>query len=279
MFAGLALLSSLLWGTADFLGGVLAKRFAALAVTGASQAVGLLVGVIALVVTSDWKAPSLSLSGYAICGICAGAAGFVGLVSYYSGLSTGKMGVIAPITSLSAIIPVTYGFIQGERPQIVQLVGMVIALLGCFLASGPEMRSGVSAKPLLLGALTAVMFGIALVFMARGAKVDSLLTMTTMRFTTVLVALAIAIKVRGVGGFTLRDLPTIAAIGAADFLANYTLGIATTKGLVSIAMVLGSVFPVVTTILAFKFLNERLKREQYVGVLLAVIGVACISLA
>jgi drug/metabolite transporter (DMT)-like permease len=156
---------------------------------------------------------------------------------------------------------------------------MVIALLGCFLASGPEMRSGVSAKPLFLGALTAVMFGVALIFMARGAKVDSLLTMTTMRFTTVLVAIGIAIKVRGVGGFSLRDLPTLAAIGAADFLANYTLGVATTKGLVSIAMVLGSVFPIATTVLAFKFLNERLKREQYVGVILAVIGVACISLA
>jgi len=279
MMAGLALLSSLLWGTADFLGGVLAKRFAALAVTGASQGIGLLIGLSALVVTSDWKSPNLSFRGYAVCGICAGAAGFVGLVSYYAGLSTGKMGVIAPITSLSAIIPVAYGFIQGERPQALQLVGMVIALLGCFLASGPEMRSGVSAKPLLLGALTAVMFGVALIFMARGAKVDSLLTMTTMRFTTVLVAIGIAIKVRGVGGFSLRDLPTLAAIGAADFLANYTLGVATTKGLVSIAMVLGSVFPIATTVLAFKFLNERLKREQYVGVIFAVIGVACISLA
>ena len=279
MMAGLALLSSLLWGTADFLGGVLAKRFAALAVTGASQGIGLLIGVSALIVTSDWKAPNLSFSGYVVCGICAGTAGFVGLVSYYAGLSTGKMGVIAPITSLSAIIPVTYGFIQGERPQALQLGGMVIALLGCFLASGPEMRSGVSAKPLLLGALTAVMFGVALIFMARGAKVDSLLTMTTMRFTTVLVAIGIAIKVRGVGGFTVRDLPTLAAIGAADFLANYTLGLATTKGLVSIAMVLGSVFPIATTVLAFKFLNERLKREQYVGVILAVIGVACISFA
>ena len=279
MMAGLALLSSLLWGTADFLGGVLAKRFAALAVTGASQGIGLLIGVSALIVTSDWKAPNLSFSGYVVCGICAGTAGFVGLVSYYAGLSTGKMGVIAPITSLSAIIPVTYGFIQGERPQALQLGGMVIALLGCFLASGPELRSGVSAKPLLLGALTAVMFGVALIFMARGAKVDSLLTMTTMRFTTVLVAIGIAIKVRGVGGFTVRDLPTLAAIGAADFLANYTLGLATTKGLVSIAMVLGSVFPIATTVLAFKFLNERLKREQYVGVILAVIGVACISFA
>jgi len=100
-----------------------------------------------------------------------------------------------------------------------------------------------------------------------------------MRCTTVLVAIGIAIKVRGVGGFALRDLPTLAAIGAADFLANYTLGVATTKGLVSIAMVLGSVFPIVTTILAFKFLNERLKREQYLGVVLAVVGVSCISLA
>jgi len=279
MMAGLALLSSLLWGTADFLGGALAKRFAALAVTGASQAIGLLIGVSALIITSDWKTPNLSSSGYVVSGICAGAAGFVGLVSYYAGLATGKMGVIAPITSLSAIIPVAYGFIQGERPKTLQLIGMVIALLGCFLASGPKMRNGVSAKPLLLGGLTAVMFGLALIFMARGAKVDSLLTMTTMRCTTVLVAIGIAIKVRGVGGFALRDLPTLAAIGAADFLANYTLGVATTKGLVSIAMVLGSVFPIVTTILAFKFLNERLKREQYLGVVLAVVGVSCISLA
>ena len=63
-----------------------------------------------------------------------------------------------------------------------------------------------------------------------------------------------------------------------DFMANYFLGVATTKGLLSIAMVLGSLFPIVTSILAFSFLKERLHPVQYVGVFLAVLGVACISL-
>jgi drug/metabolite transporter (DMT)-like permease len=279
MLAGLALFSSLLWGTADYLGGKLAKRFASLAVTGASQAIGLIVGVLLLTLSSGWRHPNLQLNGFFISGVCAGVAGFVGLVSYYAGLSTGKMGVIAPITSLSAVIPVLYGFSQGERPQAIQIVGMGVALLGCFLASGPEMRSGVSAKPIFLGILTAIMFGVTLVFMARGAKTNSLLTMTTMRFTTVSVAVVIAIWSRRIGGFSLKDLPVLAAIGVSDFLANYTLGVATTKGLLSVAMVLGSVFPVVTTLLAFKFLHERLQKVQYIGVAFALIGVIAISVA
>ncbi len=278
MLAGLALFSSLLWGTSDFLGGRLAKRFPSLAVTGASQFMGLIVGVGLLCITSGWRTPTFAFSGYLASGVIAGLAGFIGLVSYYSGLSTGKMGVVAPITSLSAVIPVIYGFMQGERPQPLQLGGMAIALLGCFLASGPEIRSGVSAKPIALGVLTAFMFGITLVFMARGAKVDSLLTMTTMRCTTVSVCLLIALRLRGVGGFTRRDLPALILIGVSDFLANYTLGVASTKGLVSVAMVLGSVFPVVTTLLAFKFLHERMKKVQYAGAFLALVGVCCISI-
>jgi drug/metabolite transporter (DMT)-like permease len=66
-------------------------------------------------------------------------------------------------------------------------------------------------------------------------------------------------------------------IGIADFLANFLLGVATTKGLVSIAMVLGSLFPIVTSILAFRFLGERLHRVQYLGIAFAVAGVAFIS--
>jgi len=68
------------------------------------------------------------------------------------------------------------------------------------------------------------------------------------------------------------------AIGCADFLANYFLGVATTKGLISIAMILGSMFPIVTVVLAFKFLHERLHAIQYIGVACAVAGVALISL-
>jgi drug/metabolite transporter (DMT)-like permease len=72
-------------------------------------------------------------------------------------------------------------------------------------------------------------------------------------------------------------MPLLIFIGAADFIANLLLGIATTKGLVSVAMVFGSLYPIATALLAYKFLQERLQRIQYVGIALAVAGVSIIS--
>jgi drug/metabolite transporter (DMT)-like permease len=231
-----------------------------------------------LTASAGWVRPNLSWNGFFISGVIAGITGFVGLISYYAGLSTGKMGVVAPITSLSAVIPLLYGIFQGDQPNAYQICGMAIALIGCFLASGPEVKNGVTVKPLLLGALTAIMFGVALIFMARGSRVGSLLTMTSMRVVTVFISLLIALSVRGVGGLAVKQLPMLAIIGSTDFLANYTLGVATTNGLVSVAMVLGSLFPVVTTLLAYKFLHERLHKVQYLGVIFAVAGVCFISI-
>ena len=82
---------------------------------------------------------------------------------------------------------------------------------------------------------------------------------------------------RNGGGVRSTDIPLLAAIGIADFSANLLLGVATTKGLVSIAMVLGSLYPIATAVLAYIFLHERLHKAQYVGVVLAVGGVALIS--
>ena len=121
------------------------------------------------------------------------------------------------------------------------------------------------------------MFGVALVYMARGSKQGALLTMTTMRCETVTISLLIALVLRTYGGFGKSSLLMLIVIGSTDFLANYTLGLASTKGLVSVAMVLGSLFPVVTTLLAYRFLHERLQRAQYLGVVFAVAGIALIS--
>ena len=76
---------------------------------------------------------------------------------------------------------------------------------------------------------------------------------------------------------TRKDLPLLIAIGGADFIANLLLGVATTKGLVSLAVVLGSLFPIVTALLAFKILHERLHKVQYIGIGLAIAGIAVIS--
>ncbi len=274
----LALFSSILWGSADYLAGNLSKRFKAIAVTGASQAIGLITGVILVVVTGSYIAPNLSWNGYFLPAIGAGIAGFLGLVSFYSGLSTGRMGVVSPISTLSAVIPLSFAFAAGERPTTIQIAGMGIALLGAFCASGPDIVKGLPIKPLLFGLGAALGFGIALTFMAQGSKTSSLMTMTSMRVISVSICILIALRYRTVGGFGKSDIKILALIGVTDFVANLLLGVATTKGLISVAMVLGGLFPIVTSLLAFKFLHERLHKVQYLGIILAVTGVSVISI-
>lgn len=273
----LALLSSVLWGAADFFGGKLSKRYQAIAVTAVSQAFGLLTGIIIVLVSSSWLAPSLSWDNYFLSGVLAGLFGFVGLIAFYTGLATGRMGVVSPIASLSVLIPLTIAFISGEKPNSTQLIGMSIALTGAVCASGPEVRGGVALKPVLLAVVAAIGFGFAVNFIAKGSSASAIMTMTTMRFTTFIIAIFLFAKYRTFGGFTKKDLPVLILLGAADFIANLLLGVATTKGLVSLAVVLGSLFPIVTALMAFKLLHERLHKVQYIGIALAIMGVAVIS--
>jgi len=276
--SALALISSIFWGSADFLAGNLSKRYKAIAVTGASQVFGLITGLVIASLGHSFFAPSWHWSNYLLSGMIAGLSGFVGLVCYYSGLATGRMGVVSPISSLSAVIPVIYAFTKGERPATIQIIGITIALLGAFCASGPEIAKGLPIKPLLYGAGAALGFGVALVFMAKGSASSSIMTMLTMRITTVSVSALLVLRFKTVGGFSGNSWALLPLIGVLDFLANYFLGVATTKGLISIAMVLGALFPVVTLLLAYKFLHERLHRVQYFGVAAAVAGVILISL-
>jgi len=275
----LALLSSILWGGADFLGGKLSKRYQAIAVTAVSQVFGLLIGVLIVLISSSWLSPSLSWDSYFISGVFAGLLGFIGLVAFYTGLATGRMGVVAPISALSVTIPLTIAFINGEKPNTGQLIGMGVALTGAFFASGPEIKGGVTIKPIIFAVIAAFGFGSAVTFIARGSETSAIMTMTTMRLATLMVALLLLARYRTIGGFTRKDLPILIAIGGADFIANLLLGVATTKGLVSLAVVLGSLYPIVTALLAFRLLHERLHKVQYLGIAFAITGVVVISLS
>ena len=277
MSAILALLSSLLWGAADFLGGNLTKKYKAVAVTAASQSFGLLIGILVIVFTSSWQAPTFDWGGYVIPGVLAGMMGFIGLVAFYAGLASGRMGVVSPISALSVFIPLTIAIISGEKPTTLQFIGMAVALVGGFCATGPELKGGSSLRPIIYAVIAAFSFGGAVTFIAKGSQVSPIMTMTTMRSTTFIFAVLLVIRFRSVGGFKKNDIPILFAIGAADFFGNLLLGIATTKGLVSLAVVLGSLFPIVTSLLAFKFLQERLHRIQYFGIIMAIIGIVFIS--
>jgi uncharacterized membrane protein len=274
----LALLSSGLWGSADYHAGKLSKRFPAVAVLATSQAIGFITGVLLVLLTGAWSAEAFGDGGYFFAGALAGLAGYAGLISLYAALSTGRMGVVSPISSLGALIPLAYAIvIKGDQLSMIVSVGVAAALIGGFLASGPEVSQGLPLKPVLLALSAAIFFGLALVFMAIGSQSSALMTMTMMRTTTLVIGLGIFARYRHIGGLGKPELPILIFIGVADFAANLLLGVATTKGLVSLAMVLGSLYPIATALLAYKFLHERLHKVQYVGIALAVVGVSIIS--
>jgi len=277
----LALLSSALWGTADFFGGKLSKKYAPILVLGMTQAIGLLFGITLVLLSGELFGSNppnaFGDGGYFFAGAIAGVMGYIGLICLYAGLSTGRMGVVSPISALSAVIPLTVALVNGEVLTTAQGIGVVVALAGAFCASGPELSQGLSPKPIFLALGAAAGFGTAMTFMAMGSESSALMTMVMMRATTFIVTIALAIRYRTVGNFEKSEIPILVFIGISDFLANLLLGVATNYGLVSLVMVLGSIYPIVTALLAFKILHERLHRVQYVGVVLAVAGVALIS--
>ena len=273
----LALISSAMWGTADYFAGRMSKHHHPFAVLGLSQIFGLIAGILIVLVSGDWHGQAFGFDGYLLYGVLAGLFGYIGLACLYEGLSTGRMGVVSPISSMSAVIPVAYALVTGDTLTAITSVGVVIALVGVFCASGPELSNGLPLKPLLLALGAAAGFGLALTFISIGSQESALLTMVSMRGATLFVTLAIAFRFKTTGGFSKKDMPLLIFIGAADFIANLLLGVATTKGLVSVAMVFGSLYPIATALLAFKFLNERLHKVQYVGIALAVTGVSIIS--
>ena len=83
---------------------------------------------------------------------------------------------------------------------------------------------------------------------------------------------------RSVGGLVPRDVPSLALVGVGDVGANFTFALASQRGFLSITSVLGSLYPVVTVLLARLVLHERLTRVQLLGVSAALAGVALVAL-
>lgn len=273
MSAALALLSSLMWGSADFLGGTVSRRLPVLAVVGVSQACGLL-AVLAVAVLGGELSQPLRYLPWAV---AAGLSGLLGLCCFYTALAVGTMGVVSPIAALGVVVPVVVGLARGEHPTGLQLAGVVLAVAGVVLASGPELSGKAGARPVLLAAIAAIGFGLALTFLAEGSRTSAIMTLVGMRVASVTLAGAVAARVRSVGGVRRADLPVLALVGIGDAGANLTFGLASTRGLVSVVAVLGSLYPVATLLMARGFHGERLGPAQVAGVVGALGGIALIA--
>jgi drug/metabolite transporter (DMT)-like permease len=279
MTAVLALMSSVIWGSADFLGGTLARRVHAVAVVGFSQALSLIVVVPLVLVLRSYHDPT----GYLPWAVAAGVTGMVSLVAFYAALATGTMGVVAPIAATGVVVPVAIGLAHGDRPRLIQLLGVLLAVAGVVLASGPELRDVEThqarggARALALAAFSAVGFGLVLWFLAQAGRYSVPMTLLAQRAAGLLVVVVLLAIFRRTGGVRRADLPVLALIGVGDASANGLFTLATRSGLISLVAVLGSLYPVMT-VLAARFVHgERLRLVQNVGVVSALAGVAMIA--
>jgi len=270
----LALGSAITWGIADFSGGMLSRRLPSVAVVGMSQACSLVVLLLALPLI-----PPADSWAWVPWSVVAGIGGSLALVCFYRALAFGTVGVVSPISALGAGVPVVAGLAGGEQPGPLQLAGIMVALAGAVLASGPELRGEehVKAQAIWFAVAAAVGFGFTMLAIARGSAHSTMLTMVGMRTASVIAFGVTALVLHSIGGITAADLPKLALLGIADVTANALLGFATTMGLLSVTSVLSALYPVVTVALAAVILHERMKPVQVTGVVLAFAGVALIA--
>jgi drug/metabolite transporter (DMT)-like permease len=277
---GLALASGLTWGSADFVGGLMSRRLPTAIVMVVSQGAGLILTAGLVIALGEPRPEAGSLAAGALGGI----AGAIGLASLYRGLAVGRMSIVAPTAALSGAVPVVVGFLQGERPATVQLVGMAVAGAGVLLAvrtpEPPDVggSGGSGTRGIGLAMLAALFLGLFVTSLDVAGEASALWASLMVRIVSVPLFIAAALATaRHSRRPTGRETAILAGVGALDNGANVMFALAAREGLLTLVSVLGSLYPVATVLLARWFLHERLAPWQVAGVAAAFAGVALIA--
>lgn len=274
----LALLGAIVYGAADFSGGLASRRASALGVVLFGQLAGVVVLAVLLVV-----APGRPDTASILWGAAAGVCGAVSLLVFYRSLATGAMSVVAPLTAvMSAIVPVVGGVVLGERPSGLALVGVVLAVAAIVLVSAEHgrlpsvalLRSRAVVGPLLAG----TGFGLLFVLLSRAGADSGAWPLVGARVASL--ALLALVGLVGRRSLVPRGAPAglVIASGAGDMGANLLFLLAARIGLLSVVGVLLALYPAATVLLALAVLRERLHLLQVAGLALATAGVVLIAL-
>jgi drug/metabolite transporter (DMT)-like permease len=269
----LALGASVAWGVSDFVGPLLSRTLGTLRVLFWAQIGGCAAIGIAVAARGDGPA------GWGVLfAIAASFGGMLGLFAYYRGMAVGAMSVVAPIAGVSAIVPVIFGIVTGDRPSTAQYAGIACALAGVGLAS-IEQHEGARrvAAGVGLALLAAIGFGFYFPWMHAAGEIDFWWASLVFRLTALgIVAAAVAFD-RPTLKLGRKELAIVVAVGIGDTLGNLLFAAASGHGLVSLTSVLASLYPIVTVMLAAAVLRERVAPTQRAGIVLTLAGVALIS--
>ena len=272
-----AALSALLYGIADFSGGFASSKSRTLSVLVVSQFAGIALACIALFIF--WPGPPAMRD--ILWGFAAGVSGALGLFMLYRGIATSLVAVVSPSSALvSALIPLAFGILQGERPSPLALVGAALCLPAVILLSAGKVEGeGKSLRSALgQGFLAGLGFGLFFVAISRTSPSSGLWPLIASRSASVLIVLcAMALSKQPLALAKGGRLATFAA-GFADMGANICFLLASRAGMLSIVSIVSSLYPAPTVLLGRIVFKERIPPLRVAGLVLAIGGVVLISL-
>ncbi len=275
----LALLSALVYGTSDYFGGRTSRRMAASSLAFGGEVV-MLVGFTMLAVGTDYPDPSKNTVIWSLVG---GVGSGLGVLGLYYALARGNMTVVAPITGVvAAILPVAVGIATGERPGVLAVVGIILAIAAVAVVGGvlDMERSLVAPATIVLAIGVGALFGL---YFTAFAQVDAdagwwPLAIARMSGVPILgVAVLFDWRRSGRRPFSVGMIAPAALIGVLVGAANALYLAATRRGMLSIVAVVGALYPATTVMLAAWLDRERPSRAQGIGMVVAALAVVFVT--
>jgi drug/metabolite transporter (DMT)-like permease len=284
LVVALGLASAAAWGAADFGGGIAGRRAPLFGVILASQLAG---GVLAAGVAAVRAEPLPAATDIAIAGV-GGIFGAIGIGALYGGLSTGRMGVVAPISGvLSAVVPVSAGIALQGLPGPASVLGIGLAILAVVLVSTSpgQLADRPPARPVLglprdvAGALLAgLSIGVFNIIVSRFSPGSVFAPLVIVRLAQAAVIVSAIVVTRRSWRVPRRVWPLLLVVGALDMAGNGLFILASQAGRLDIAAVLSSLYPVTTLILAALILKERMGGVHALGVAAAIAAIVLVRI-
>ena len=276
----LGLVAALLYGGSDFAGGLASRRLGPVRIAVAGSAVAT-AAAWAVLIMAGGPGPSVRAIGW---GLASGLAGGTGTLVLYRGLARGQMSVVGPVSAVgAAVFPVMAGVALGERPGMLAVAGVLVALPAIVLvaASGPVRArpgGGLLGGGVLEGLGAGLAFGILFIGLAQAGRNAGLWPVASEQTGALLPVLLVAVKTRVPLRIPVRaaGLPVLA--GASGMAATLAYFYATHFSMLAVAAVIVSLYPGATVLLARVVLHERFSLAQRAGLGLCALAVAAIAL-
>ena len=261
------------WGASDFLGGVGARRANAFLFTAIVHLSGMvLMGTLALITHAPFPGQA-SL----VWSLIAGSVGGTALALFYRSLASGNMGLVAPVAAVvgAAIPTVVTAFAEGF-PGYRHALGFVVAGIGVWLISRAE---GDSGRPEGLGMAVLAGIGFAGFYLCihQAGDASALWASACSRVGSLLVTGVIVLFGRYLRTVAAPVLGIAMVAGFLDIIGSAVFIRAAQIGRLDDAVVLSSLYPAVTVVLARIFLHEHFSRARTIGMVAALVAVPMIA--